>query len=226
MTPILESLRGGLIVSIQPPAGTPLRVPTIIAAMAQVAVAAGAVGVRIESSADIAAVRAAVCVPIIGLIKRREPGYEPYITPCVSDVETVIAAGADIVAFDATLRARPELLEAIIAAIAQRGCVPMADCSDELDAQNAQRLGCAIIATTLFGYTENTRGLSLPALALCENIASLGAFVICEGGIATPDSLRNAYRAGADAMVVGTALTDVGARVGEFAAALAKEKRR
>ncbi len=220
---LLDLLRGKLIVSIQPAVGTPMRTPSIVAAMAQASVLAGAGGVRVESVADIAAVRAAIGAPIIGIIKRQEPGYAPYITPTRADVEAILAAGADIVAFDATLRARPEPLPALIEAIHRAGALAMADCADIADAQNARNLGCEIVATTLCGYTAATSGAALPALALCAQIAALGVFAICEGGIASPAALASAQEAGADAMVVGTALTNLSTRVGEFVASLANK---
>ena len=220
---LLDLLRGQLIVSIQPAAGSPMRTPSIVAAMAQASILAGAGGVRIESVADIGAVRAVTGAPIIGLVKRQEPGFAPYITPTRADVEAILAAGADIVAFDATLRARPEPLAQMIAAIHRGGGVAMADCADIADARNARDLGCEILATTLCGYTAPTVGVTLPALALCAQIAALGAFTICEGGIASPQALASAQMAGADAMVVGTALTNLSTRVGEFVASLAKE---
>jgi hypothetical protein len=71
---ILEQLRGGLIVSIQPEAASVLNTPATVALFAQCAVANGAAGVRIEGAERIAAVRAAVSVPIVGLIKRTDAG--------------------------------------------------------------------------------------------------------------------------------------------------------
>ncbi|MHB8462860.1 MAG: N-acetylmannosamine-6-phosphate 2-epimerase [Vulcanimicrobiaceae bacterium] len=220
---LLDRLRGRLIVSIQPAVGNPMRTPAIVAAMAQASVLAGAGGVRVESVADIVAVRAVIGAPIIGIVKRQEPGFEPYITPTSADVAAILHAGADIVAFDATLRPRPEPLPTLIAAIHQGGGLAMADCADLADARNAQELGCDIVATTLCGYTAATLGTSLPALALCAQLAALGTFTICEGGIGNPRALALAQEAGADAMVVGTAITNLSTLVGEFVASLAKE---
>ena len=54
------------------------------------------------------AVRAATKPPIIGLIKRDVPDTPIIITATIADVEALAEAGADIIAFDATLRDRPD----------------------------------------------------------------------------------------------------------------------
>ncbi|MET0206526.1 MAG: N-acetylmannosamine-6-phosphate 2-epimerase, partial [Thermoleophilaceae bacterium] len=78
---VLEALRGGLVVSVQASAGSPLAEPVHMAALARAAEAGGAVGIRAEGVADVKAIRAAVDVPIIGLCKRRIPGNDVYLTP-------------------------------------------------------------------------------------------------------------------------------------------------
>jgi N-acylglucosamine-6-phosphate 2-epimerase len=64
----------------------------------------------------------------------------------------------------------------------------------------------------------------LPALDLVAELASLGAFTICEGGVARPEQLAAALAARADAVVVGTAITGVDFLVGEFTKAAAKRR--
>ncbi|NER79851.1 MAG: acetylmannosamine-6-phosphate 2-epimerase, partial [Leptolyngbya sp. SIO1D8] len=70
---ILQSLKGGLVVSCQAPITSPLHHPIVIAAMAEAAVMRGAVGVRIDTPDHIQAVRQRVTVPIIGLWKQLIP---------------------------------------------------------------------------------------------------------------------------------------------------------
>ena len=101
---LLDALRGGLIVSVQAWRGSALDDPHVIAAMARAAQDGGAVAVRIAGVDHLRAVRELVALPIVGLIKREYPGFEPYITPTLEEVRDVIGAGADIVAFDATAR--------------------------------------------------------------------------------------------------------------------------
>jgi N-acylglucosamine-6-phosphate 2-epimerase len=216
---LLEQLRGGLIVSVQAWPGSAIDEPGVIAAMAAAAQANGASGVRIQGVANIEAVRARVELPLIGLIKREYPGYEPYITPTQDEVLAVVAAGADIVALDATDRPRPggARLDGLLQAIREAGRIAMADCANAADGARAQAAGAAILATTLWGYTEQTRGSALPALGLTRELAKLGAFTICEGGVHRPSELRAALDAGADAVVVGTAITNIDWLVREFA---------
>jgi N-acylglucosamine-6-phosphate 2-epimerase len=219
---VLERLRGGLIVSVQAEANSLLNTPETIALLARCAVANGAVGVRIEGDARIAAVRAALPgVPIVGLIKRVHAGFEPYITSTREEVELVAGAGATIVAFDATLRERAEgsSLRDLVAGARRRGLLAMADCSEPQDALAAVAAGADIVATTLAGYTEATRGRTLPAFDLLAEIARTSPFAVCEGGVGTPEDLRSAFAAGAAAVVVGTAITNVDVLVRRFATA-------
>ena len=223
---ILEQLREGLIVSIQPEAGSVLATPETVALLARAAVAAGAVGVRIQGVADIAAVRAAVTVPIVGLLKCVHSGFAPYITSTRDEIAAVVAAGADIVAFDATPRDRPEGLDPadLIAEIHALGSIAMADCATADDARRAAAAGAEIVGTTLCGYTAETRGHALPALEVLAEAAATGAFAILEGGVADPAGVAAGFAAGAGAVVVGTALTNIDARLRTFVAASPRQK--
>jgi N-acylglucosamine-6-phosphate 2-epimerase len=218
---VLDRLRGGLIVSVQADAQSLLNTPATIALLAQVAVANGAAGVRIEGAARIAAVRSAVGVPIVGIVKRVHPGFAPYITSTLEEIAEVAAAGADVVAFDATSRPRAggAPLAALLAAVRAVGRTAMADCSDAEDAAAAAWAGADIVATTLAGYTDATRGRTLPALDIVRALSARHPFVVCEGGIATPEAARAAFAAGAAAIVVGTAITNVDKLVQRFVAA-------
>ncbi len=219
---VLERLRGRLIVSVQAEAGSLLGAPGTIALLAQVAAGNGAAGVRIEGAQSIAAVRAALPeIPIVGIVKRRHAGFDPYITSTAEEIAQVAVAGATIVAFDATARARfggasvPQLIERS----QTLGVIPMADCSTGQEALAAAAAGAEIVATTLAGYTDATRGRRLPALDIIEELRAAHPFVVCEGGITTPDDARAAFAAGASAIVVGTAITNVDALVRRFVAA-------
>jgi N-acylglucosamine-6-phosphate 2-epimerase len=218
---LLDALRGGLIVSVQAWRGSALDDPQTIAAMARASEESGAVGVRIEGTRNLAAVRARVEVPIVGLIKREYPGYAPYITPTIADARDVIAGGAEIVAFDATARGRPDGsgVGDVVAEIHTRGRLALADCSSVSDADAALACGADILATTLCGYTPETTGRSLPALDLVAEFAARARFTVCEGGVRSPAELRAALDAGADAVCVGSAITNVDWLVREFAGA-------
>ncbi len=86
---LFDAMRGGLIVSVQAWHGSALDDPHVIAAMARAAEANGAVALRIEGVEHLRAVRACVALPIVGLIKREYPGFEPYITPTLDEVREI-----------------------------------------------------------------------------------------------------------------------------------------
>jgi N-acylglucosamine-6-phosphate 2-epimerase len=218
----LDALRGGLIVSVQAWQGSAIDRPEVIAAMARAAQEGGAVAVRVQGVANLKAVRTRIELPIVGLIKQSYPDFEPYITPTQKEIEAVLECGADIVAFDATGRARPQgsgvprLIEAIHAA----GRIAFADCAAVEDGMSARSAGADIVATTLCGYTKETAGHPLPALdlvAALRDAAGKEAFIACEGGVQRPAHVRAALDAGASAVVVGTAITNVDWLVREFA---------
>ncbi len=223
---ILDDLRGRLIVSVQAWPGSPIDDPYVLAAMAEAAQVNGAAGVRVQGVANMLAVRARVAIPMIGIIKCHYEGYEPYITPTLKQVAEIVQSGAEIVAFDATPRPRPggTTVERLVGEIHAAARIAMADCATAEDALAAQAAGAEIVATTLCGYTPGTKGRTLPALDLVRTLHQLEAFTICEGGVSSPSQLREALEAGADAVVVGTAITNVDALVREFAAGAIKHR--
>lgn len=210
-------LSQGLIVSCQAPTDSPLHHPEAIAAMAQASVNQGAVGVRIDTPSHIQAVRQRITQPIIGLWKQQLPEFEIYITPRFSDAEAIAKAGADIIAIDATLRKRPagENLATLISRIHhQLGKAVMADVDTIEAAQLAVEVGADFVATTLYGYTEQTKTVSPPGFDLLNQIVKrLEIPAICEGGIASPQMAKKAINLGAYAVVVGTDITGIDHKV-------------
>ena len=221
---LLETLRGGLVVSCQAPADSPLYEPSVIAAIAQAAVLRGAVGVRIDTPAHIAAVRQRVQAPIIGLWKRQIPGCEVYITPQFEHARAVAEAGADIIAIDATLRPRPAG-ETVVELIGQihdsLGKLVMADVDTLEAAIAAVEAGADLVGTTLYGYTPATAGQTPPGWELLSQMTLLGKPAICEGGVASPEMTRKALDLGAHAVVVGTAITGIDLQVQAYCRAIA-----
>ena len=218
---ILERLRGGLIASCQPVDGGPMDHPRIVAAMAQAAVAGGAAGLRIEGIDNLKATRPLVAVPIIGIVKRDLPGSPVRITVTVEDARALAAAGADIIAYDATPRSRPDGRGDIVAAALGGGAIPMADCATFDDAKAALAEGAGIIGTTLSGYTDETAtGDDRPDFELIRRFRGLEAFVMAEGRFNTPELAGAAIAAGADAVTVGSALTRLEIVTGWFAEAV------
>ncbi|BAZ84183.1 N-acetylmannosamine-6-phosphate 2-epimerase [Dolichospermum compactum] len=209
----MTNLPKGLIVSCQAPVNSPLHDPYVIAAMAQAAVNNGAVAVRIDTPSHIQAVRQKVQVPIIGLWKQVITGSNVYITPQFHHAVAVSEAGADIIAVDATTRNRPgdEKLADIITLIHQKLNKPvMADVDTYEAAQLAVNAGADIVGTTLFGYTTETQNCSPPGWKLLSQIIeNLDTFVICEGGVSSPEMAKKALDLGANAVVVGGAITGI-----------------
>jgi len=222
--PILNQIRGGLIVSCQAPADSPLHQPEVIAAIAAAAVKRGAIAVRIDSPDHIAAVRQRVAVPIIGLWKQVIPGSEVYITPQFHHAQAVAAAGADIIAIDATPRSRPggETLTDLIEKIHTELNRPvMADIDTLASAQGAAAAGADVLGTTLYGYTQATQACTPPGFGLLSDLVAQFALpCICEGGVASPEAARRSLELGAAAVVVGTAITGMDSLVQRYCEAL------
>ena len=84
----------------------------------------------------------------------------------------------------------------------------IADCASFEEAEEAEKLGFDYICTTLHGYTEETKGASLPNMELLDKmITNLSTPVIAEGGIWTPEQLKQALELGIHSAVVGSAIT-------------------
>ncbi|MFQ0814646.1 N-acetylmannosamine kinase [Brucella anthropi] len=203
----LDRLRGRLIVSCQPVPGGPFDNVASIVAYARAAGASGAGGLRIEGAANVAAVMRASDLPVIGLIKRDLDGSPVRITPFLDDVKALCDAGAAIVAVDATDRSRPVPAAALIAEIKRCGRIAMADISTLAEARNALAAGADIIGTTMSGYTGDAPTPKNPDLDLVAHCSGLGGFLIAEGRYNSPQQAGEAILAGADAVVVGSAIT-------------------
>ncbi|MEB3332504.1 MAG: N-acetylmannosamine-6-phosphate 2-epimerase [Synechococcaceae cyanobacterium] len=217
------AVSGGLIVSVQAPEGSPLRDPHVIAAMAEASLVNGAIGVRLESPEHIGAVRRRCPEAlIVGLWKRTFPGSPVYITPGWQEIQAVWAAGADVIALDATARPRPsgESLDALVERCRRElGAPLMADVDSVDNGLLAAALGCAWVGTTLFGYTEGSAAQKPPAWDLLGPLRSAlpeTVPLICEGGIASAAQAGQALKHGADAVVVGTAITGVDLQVAAY----------
>ncbi|MFB2834276.1 N-acetylmannosamine-6-phosphate 2-epimerase [Floridanema evergladense] len=214
---LLQPLKQSIIVSCQAPVESPLHDPYVIAAMAKAAELNGAAAVRIDTPAHITAVRQKISAPIIGLWKQQIPGYDVYITPQFTHAEAIAQAGADIIAIDATLRERPhqEQLTTIITRIHQElGKLVMADIDTLEAAIFAENAGADLVGTTLYGYTKATKHLTPPGFQLLtEMVQKLQVPVICEGGISSPKMAQQALKIGAFAVVVGTDITGIDAKL-------------
>ena len=223
----LAAMRGGLVVSAQAPPGSPLRDPIHMAAMARAAAAGGACGVRADGARDIAAIRAAIDLPLIGLRKRASPDTPVVITPSLEDAREAAAAGADMIAVDATQRPRADgggPGELIAQLRREVGLPVLADVDCYAAGLAAVEAGAAAVATTLSGYVPGPPP-DEPDLALVERLAAaLPCPVLAEGRYAAAADVRRAFHAGAHAVVIGTAITDPVTLTRRFAAAAPRAK--
>lgn len=209
---ILEQIKGGLIVSCQALKTEPLYSSYIMAKMAWAAYLGGAVGIRCNTVADIKAIKEAVPLPVIAIIKEEYPDSDVYITPTMKEIDALAEIGCEIIATDATGRPRPngQSLEEFFTEVRRKypNQLFMADTSCFEEGKKAEELGFDLIGTTMSGYTPYTKGRTLPDTELIKRYASeLRAPVIAEGGIWCPDDLLRSFDAGAFSAVVGTAIT-------------------
>jgi len=223
MNMLIARLRHRLVVSCQAYPGEPMRDPDTMRRVALAAVQGGASGIRAQGLADIAAIRKAVDLPLIGLWK--DGNDDVFITPTLDHALAVARAGAHIVALDGTARPRPDgrsLAETVAAVHEQTGALVMADCSTVDEGIAAAEAGADLVGTTLAGYTSYTSKQPGPDLDLVAQLATaIDVPVVAEGRIHTPAQAAQALRAGAWTVVVGTAITHPTTITGWFASAIA-----
>ena len=129
----------------------------------------------------------------------------------LKDAKKIIDSGADIIAFDGTMRQRPnnENLKDIIDFIHLENKTAMADISTFEEAKNAFLAGADIISTTLSGYTKETSSMpDTPDFNLLEKCTKeLKCPVISEGKIWNKEDIKKAFDLGAHSVVIGSAVT-------------------
>ncbi|MBC1523353.1 N-acetylmannosamine-6-phosphate 2-epimerase [Listeria booriae] len=210
----LEQVRGKLIVSCQALPEEPLHSSFIMSRMAIATVEGGAAGIRSNSVADIQAIREVVSVPVIGIIKEVYPDSPVFITPTIKEVIAACETGVGVVAMDGTNRKRPNGED--LATILQQAkskfpdTLFMADIATVEEAAMAEQLGFDIVATTLHGYTEQTKGYNIAEANfqfLKEVLQATALPVIVEGKIDTPEKAKTALELGGTSVVVGGAIT-------------------
>ena len=211
---ILESFKGGLIVSCQVQWDDPIYDENIVVKMAQAAKWAGAVGIRANSPEQIAKIKAAVDLPMIGLYKIWHEDTDVFITPTLEACKQVWEAGAEIIALDCTTQITHEgtvardLLPVVKEAIPE--AIIFADVSNYDEAVWAAAHGADIVGPTLYGYTKETANIESPDLRsfarMCRDLKD-EAYVIMEGHIYTPEDAMKCIFLGAHSVVVGSAIT-------------------
>jgi len=208
----MANLNRGLIVSCQAVQGEPLYGLNIMHHFAKAAVLGGAAGIRANYTEDINAIKKEVDVPVIGIIKAVYTGSDVYITHTLKEVKALIETGCEVIALDATKRKRPngETLEELVKYIRKHApkVEIMADCSDFEEAKQADALGFDYIGSTMRGYTEYTKGISIPDYDFLKKMkAELSAKIIAEGGIWDTEQLDKVLDCKPYAVVIGSAIT-------------------
>lgn len=213
---MLQKLKNKIIVSAQAMPDEPLYQEAAMLAMIKSVVSGGAGGLRLAGVRDIKNAKALYRdLPVIGITK---PNKIPdnfldivYITPTTEDAQSVIEAGADIVAFDGTARLRPDgqTIKDIIDFIKNSGRLAMADISTYDEGKAARMLGADIVSTTLSGYTRETENNpDSPDFELCSRLSrDLDCPVILEGKVWTVEDAESAFKSGAYCVVIGSAIT-------------------
>lgn len=226
---IINLLKGQCIVSCQALEHEPMYGSGHMAAFAMAAVEGGAVAIRANTPNDVAAIKKAVTVPVMGLYKADYDGSEVYITPTMKEAAAIADAGADMIAVDATHRSRPDgrSLAELIQDIRARypHLMIVADISVYEEGIAAMELNADLISTTLSGYTSYSPQLPGPDFELVRRLSSVGRTpVIAEGRIWTPDECKQSLQAGAHSVVIGTAITRPQEITKRFAAAAAQAR--
>ncbi|MFF9347654.1 N-acetylmannosamine-6-phosphate 2-epimerase [Streptomyces sp. NPDC014734] len=220
---LADSLRGRLIVSCQAPPGDPMRETGTLVRLARSAVAGGGAAIRANEPEVVAAIVAAVDLPVIGLWKDGDEGV--YITPTVRHALAIVEAGAVVVAADATDRPRPDgsSFAELVAAVHEAGALVMADVATLAEGVTAAALGADLVSTTLSGYVPGTPKRTGPDLDLVSALAAaIDVPVVAEGRINTPEEAAEALARGAHSIVVGTAITAPTALTARFVAGITR----
>ena len=210
----IGNLKGKIIVSSQAMPGEPFYDETCMFAMMQSAVNGGASALRVAGARDVKLAKG-FNIPVIGLTK---PDKLPenwrsvvYITPGLKEVQELIDADADIIAFDGTSRKRPggSDLKQIIDLIHSFDKLAMADISTFEEGLNVEALGADIISTTLAGYTEESgKAGETPDFELLEKLVKeIKKPVFLEGRVWYPEEVKKAFELGAYSVVIGSAIT-------------------
>ena len=211
---MVGEIKKHLIVSCQALEDEPLHSSLIMSRMAVAAMQGGAKGIRANSVKDIEAIKKAVPLPVIGIIKRDYKDSDVYITPTYEDVDHLVQVGCDIIAMDATkqLRLNQQSLDEFFKAVKNKypHQLFMADCSTVAEAKHADQLGFDFIGTTLVGYTPQSQNSRIDAndfKIIREIVKNVKHPVIGEGNIDTPSKVKRALELGCYSVVVGSMIT-------------------
>lgn len=212
---ILEKIKNNIIISVQAMPNEPLYEEICINALIKSVINGGAKGLRVAGIRDVTNAKKLTNVPVIGITKpdKIPANYKElvYITPSIKDVQSLIKAGADIIAFDGTYRNREneDNISSIIDIIHKNNKLAMADISTFEEGIMNTLLGADIISTTLSGYTTYSEtNSSEPDFELVKKLyKTINIPIILEGRVWTPEDVKKAFSVGAFSVVIGSAVT-------------------
>ena len=211
---LLKQLRHGLVVSCQALEHEPLYTEAggIMPLLAKAAAQSGAVGIRANTVRDITQIKAAVDLPVIGIIKKDYPNTPMYITVTMAEVDALVSCGVDILAVQGTSALRPdgktspEFIREIKAKYPNQ--LIMAGIATLEEAMACAEAGADFVGTTMRGYTPETQGIDHIDFDFIYQLSTqCPAKVIAEGHIHYPAQAAKALDCGAFALVVGGAIT-------------------
>ena len=93
----------------------------------------------------------------------------------------------------------------------ESGALFMADCDTAANGIAAYEAGADIVSSTLSGYTpatEDLEGPDLDFISTVRNEVGEEPLLIAEGHYHSPDAVKDALQRGANAVIIGSAITD------------------
>lgn len=207
-----EIPRNTLIISCQAEGDDPFNSPYGVSLFAKAAEMGGAGAIRSEGIAKTSMILKKVNIPVIGLIKTKFPDKSVCITRNISEVESLVQIGCKIISIDGTFRKKNHLSGPdFISFIKERfECSVIADIATYQEALESHFAGADYIATTLSGYTPDTRknANQKPDFELVKTLVlNKIPRIIAEGRIKNYEQGKKMILSGAWAIVIGTAIT-------------------
>ena len=228
MSSTVEQLHQKLVISCQASPGDPMEDTEVLRRVARSVVLGGAEALRLNSAADIQAIRQDTTLPIIGIQKVYERGALR-ITPDFASAKALALAGASVIALDCTDRAHAfgEPWREIVLRVRDELHLPvMADIATLREGIAAAEAGVELIGTTLNGYTAETAGAhAFDWQLLRDLVRHTGRAIVAEGHMATPQDAARAIEEGAWCVVVGSAVTRPGVITSSYRAAFDRVRR-
>lgn len=219
VTDPFPALRGGLIVSVQTSSTNPLHGDDHVVALALAGELGGAAAVRVDTPGQVALVRAATDLPLIGIDTRIFPDSDVQVTPTFACAKAVVEAGADIVSIDGTDRPRPggeTFAETVRRVHEELGVPVIADVSTLEQGIAAREAGADALGSAVEGYEGF--GTREPDIALIAQLAEhVDCPILAERYFTTIEQVTAAIEAGAHAVIMGSAIVDPTIVVRRFA---------